>query len=259
MSDKFNLFSVVPDSTKEEALNPSANLIGQAFRGLAHFVLDPLVKYNIVKDIEMEKFANKTRNKTDKIPSENRDDTKLGLTYKAVEDSVYQLNSEQMQEMFANLITSTVDNRKNDEIKPSFSSILKDLAPIDAELFQFIYEEPATVIGSIRLEKQNTSEGVTVLENVIITSDGEINQQSSLETLQRFGLINIEQEKNLIAQKFVDLYNRFEESETFENYKKELPYETSTITLDSAKLLKGNIKLTKLGKLFGSVVISEEV
>lgn len=257
MSDGFKLFSVVPDSTKEEALNPTSNLIGQAFRGIAHLVLDPLVKLNIVRDHEIESYAAKIRNKSDKIPEENRDASMIGLAYKSVEDSVYQLNSEQLQKMFANLITATVDNRKNHSIRPSFSSILKDLSPIDAKLFEFIYKEVPIVIGSIRLENKITNEGAILLENVIITNDGEINQQASLDTLQRFGLIKIEQERNLVATKYAELYDQFEQSKTYVSYADNLPHKSDTVTLDSVRLLKGNIKLTELGRDFGTVVSSD--
>ena len=36
-----NIVPDLPDSTKEAALNPAANLIGQAFKGIGHKFLDP--------------------------------------------------------------------------------------------------------------------------------------------------------------------------------------------------------------------------
>src|SRR5699024_2616225 len=255
--DKFKLFSIVPDSTIEEAFNPTSNLIGQAFRGIAHKVLDPLVRYNIVKDEEMKDFADRTRNKTDAIPNENRDDSKLGLTYKAVEDSSYQLNEEVLREMFSNLIASTVDDRKNGQVKPFFSSILKDMSPTDASLFKLIYKENNLAIASVRIENQNTSEGVNVIKNVILLDDAEIQEPSSLDMLQRFGLIEINPERYLIAQKFVDQYNRFEKSSTYNSVKESIPFQSDDLLLDFVKLLKGNIKLTSLGKDFANIIISQ--
>lgn len=56
-----NLVLDLPKSTKEETLNPTANLVGQAFRELGYAILDPLARYNIVKNQEMKDFADKVR------------------------------------------------------------------------------------------------------------------------------------------------------------------------------------------------------
>ena len=256
MLDNFKLFSVVPDSTKEEALNPASNLIGQAFRGIAHKVLGPLVRYNIVKDEEMKDFTDNIRNKTDSVPIENRDASMLGLAYKAVEDSSYQLNSEEFRDMFSNLIAATVDNRKNNQVQPSFSSILKDLSPTDASLFKLIYEKKALAIVSVRVQNKSTNHGAEVILNVILLNDSEIHKQSSLNTLQRFGLIEIKPNADLIAREYAEQYDRYQNSIDFKRFEAELPYQSSAgISLDSIVLIKGSITSTPLGNEFGDVVI----
>lgn len=256
MSDDYKIFSIVPDSTKEEALNPTSNLVGQAFRGLAHIVLDPLVRHNIVKDAEMEDFANKIRNKTNEVPNENRDDSKIGLAYKAMEDSVYQLNEETLREMFANLISASVDNRKNQHVRSSFSSILKDLSSDDANLFRIIFKESVVPTGSIRVHNSKTLQGTEFIENVILLSDYEIHKPSSLDILNRFGLITIKTNSGLVAEKYAKRYERYENSSTFKSIEEQLPRKTETIELDSAILIKGSITLTTTGEDLGKIVIT---
>lgn len=256
MSTDFKLISIIPDSTKEEVLNPTSNLIGLAFRGIAHKLLDPLVKYNIVKDEEVRRFAENVKNKTDKVPPENRDSSKLGLTYKAVEDATYQLNSETLREMFANLIASTVDNRKNQNVLPSFSSILKDLSPDDASLFQTLFRENIIPVCTIRIENKKTMHGVDYLRNLILFKDSFIQNQTSLDTLLRFGLIELNPEANLLSEKYVELYTEFYESEIYKKTEAGLPYnEDSKLVLDSIRVKQGNIQLSSLGKEFGKAVI----
>lgn len=256
MSDEIKLFSIIPNSTKEEVLNPASNLIGQAFRGIAHKLLDPLVRYNIVKDAEINAFANNVRNKTDSVPIENRDASKLGLTYKAVEDSVYQLNAKELREMFSNLISATVDNRKNNYVKPSFSSILKDISPEDAKLFRFIFVNDAIPLVSVRVYNKENLNGFDILENVILLNEDEIQEQSSLNILQRFGLINFI--PDFILQKHADLYNDFKNRKVYIDIKEKLPLKAdSGITLDSIEIKKSCVKLTALGNEFGEIVISQ--
>ncbi|WP_413378046.1 DUF4393 domain-containing protein [Alkalihalobacillus sp. 1P02AB] len=254
---KIKLFSVVPDSTKEEIFNPTSNLIGQAFKGIAHKVLDPLVRYNIVKDEEMKQFAQKIKDKTDKVPLENRDSSKLGLTYKAVEDSTYQLNSEILRDMFSNLIASTVDSRKNSIILPSFSSILKDLSPNDAYLFKNLFRENVVPIVTIRIESNKNGSGVDLVRNVILMMDEHYQDQTSLDTLLRFGLIELNPEKNLVAKQYVERYQLFKESKLYKEAEAYVPHKTDTdLVLDSIRLLEGNLKITSLGKELGSIVIT---
>ncbi|WP_059170232.1 DUF4393 domain-containing protein [Bacillus sp. FJAT-27445] len=256
MSNGFKLFSIIPDSTKEEALNPATNLIGQAFRGIAHKVLDPLVKYNIVKDKEMEDFITKIRTKTDIVPVENRDSSKLGLTLKAVEDGSYQLNSEILRDMFSNLISATVDNRKNDVIKPSFSSILKDLSPIEASLFETISKVNRLPLVTIRIENDITKEGLDYLKNILLLNNKPIHDLASLNSLQRLGLIEVSQHTYLIAPQYAVQYDNFLQSTEYKEAESKLPIKDGDLYFDSVRLNKGKIELTALGEEFGNIVIS---
>lgn len=254
----YEFFTDLPESTKEEVLNPSSNLIGQAFRGIAHFVLDPLVRYNIVKDAEMEDFANKTRSKTDQIPEENRDDSQIGLAYKAVEDSAYQLNSETLREMFSNLVAATVDNRMNNQVKPSFSTILKDLSPDEASLFELIYRRTALASVTIRFENKETQEGIDLKSNIIL-SDKIIEKPIPLKLLEKFGLIEVRSDYYLVAKEFIKRYEGFEKSSFYQKIKDEnnKPISKYGLTIDTLKVKKGSVHISPLGKQFGKVVISD--
>lgn len=248
-----NLIPKLPDSTTEAALNPSAMLVGQAFRGIVHKVFDPLVKYNIVKEKEMTDFADKVKKGTSEIPIEHRDDSHLGLTFKAAEDSSYQINSEKMRELFANLIKSTVDDRKNSSVHPSFSSILKDLSSTDAFIFSTIYKNNLVPLVSIRLYVKQTGHGVNTREHIMLINGERIEEVSSLNVLQRFGLIEINPSGNLVADKFVKEYSLFKTAVDIINLERELPYEG----LDSLQIVEGHVKVSSLGKEFGFTVIDD--
>lgn len=256
MFDPTNMFNIVPETTKEEALNPSASLFGQALSGIAHKVLDPLIRYNIVKEQEMKDFTEKIQNKTSAIPTESRDSEKIGLALKAVEDASYQLNSEELREMFANLIGSTLDNRVNNDVHPSFSSILKDFSPNDANLFKVLFKEDSLPIVTVRVTETSSGVGLNLKENTILLEDRDITEPVSLNNLQRFGLIDIYQGNELSSQRYAKRYNAFEQSQYYKLQESELPITTSEFTFDSIQTRKGRVEITSLGKKFGKIVIS---
>lgn len=257
-----NIVPDLPDSTKEAALNPAANLIGQAFKGIGHKFLDPLVRYNIVKDQEMEDFANKVRTKTNNIPLEYRNSDKLGLSLKAIEDATYQLNSEELREMFASLIASSVDSRVNQDIHPSFSSILKDLSPEDAKIFKQIYIERAVPTISIRLQKKETGEGTDVEDNFMLFENETLRAPKVLNILERLGLIHISSDRILLGTEYTIRYEKFQEHRLYKHYleqSKNKPANLGELILDEVYLKKEHLILTDIGKSFGDLTIGLEI
>jgi len=256
MFDPTNMFNIVPETTKEEALNPSASLFGQALSGIAHKVLDPLIRYNIVKEQEMKDFTEKIQNRTTAIPMEDRDAEKVGLTLKAVEDSSYQLNSEELREMFANLIASTLDSRVNNEVHPSFSSILKDFSPKDASLFKVLFKENSLPITTVRVKESSSGTGVNLKENIILLENQDISEPVALNNLIRFGLVEIFPGNTLSSQKYVERYNNFKQSQYYKLQESQLPMVTTEFNFDTIHTVEGKIEITSLGNVFGQIVTS---
>ena len=115
-----DLKDVLPESTLEALLNPAAKSIGTAVGGLCDLIFFPLHKLGIYTEQKLKEYSDKIKQKTDDIPVENRDASKLNLVFKALEDSKYQINEEELQEAFANLIASTIDNRVRVVLVKSF-------------------------------------------------------------------------------------------------------------------------------------------
>lgn len=250
-----NMDSELPKSTKKKLYEPSAELIGQAFRGITHKVFGHLIEYNIVKDQELNDLKNKVQSKIDEIPEENRSTEKLGLTLKATEDSAYQLSSEELRELFANLIASSVDNRVNDELHPSFSSILKDLSPKDATILKKIYNNITVPSVTVRIEQDNGT-GVDTIENIMLFDDEYVIHPKSLNNLERFGLITTSPKRYLSSEENTEKYNNFEQSDYYLQEKKKLPIRSDDLVFTNIKVKRGKVELTSFGESFGQMVIS---
>ncbi|MFT0197732.1 Abi-alpha family protein [Candidatus Enterenecus avicola] len=148
--NSFNLISINVDA---ESIN---NLpLAQIANTLFNKVFSKPIEYQIVRKAELkklEKDANKYFNQT---PDQYRDNSKLGLTLKTIEDSQYQLSSDDLREMFARLIVKTMDSRFNTEIPPAFSDILKNLSIDEAALCKSIFSLEHNVLPLFEIKLSN--------------------------------------------------------------------------------------------------------
>lgn len=135
MSDSQNL---LPASTLEELMNPAAKTLGKSVAGLVKLVCYPLLKVNALMDVKINLMEQSVKSNVNSIPIENRDPTKVGLALKALEDARYQLDSAELREMFATLISSSLDKTRNQYLSPRFSTVLSQFSPEDAKFLKEI-------------------------------------------------------------------------------------------------------------------------
>lgn len=259
MSDKkeFN-FSLdpIPTSTKEGLFNPSANAIGKGAGGVASFISIPFRNLGIWSEDYIKRFEEKILTKNKEIPEENRDFSKFQQTAKAIDDAKYSLGEENLQELFINLISNTLDNRINHNVHPSFSTILKEFDPEDARIFEKIYRSRTLPIVGIFIHEKDTTNGLDIVKNVVLFNDMQMEIPFQLNSLERLGLIEIIPERYLLSSDFQKRYNEFEASDYYGHYKSSLPLKADNREFTEIYLKKGHLKLTDLGKSFGDVIIT---
>ncbi|MGM0169009.1 hypothetical protein IGI39_003325 [Enterococcus sp. AZ135] len=267
MSDeKGSLINIelIPKELITNIFGPATKSLGEGLGGVANFVMGPLRKLNVISEKSYQDFVEKVNCKTDVIPENNRDISKLGLALKVMEDSRYQLENDEMREYFSNLIAGLVDDRKNGLSSPRFSSILAELVSEDASLLKTIYlRYPiATPCVDISIIIKNTSSGIDFVKDLILTNEGTISAPSALNTLESYGLINIDSNE-LLSQENQNLYEQFENGQEFLETKK-LQMEHSK-TLDyfidqevEIRTLRKHVFISSLGESFCSLVFSPE-
>lgn len=250
-------FNMIPNSALEELANPIAHEIGQGLGGIASLIFNPARKLGIISRKNIEDFEEKIYSKTNKIPQENRDNSKQGLALKALEDSSYQLESETLQEMFSTLIASSLDSRKNKDVHPYYSSILKDLISLDAQIFKRIYDNGVVPIVNVSLVRPKTHHTVSIIENIILTPGEVFDESSTIKTLQVKGLIDIYPDDYLVDDKFQKLYEKFEKSDMIKVYTDQYKSISEEINL-VPQSNRGSIYLSPLGRDFGRAVIGDQ-
>lgn len=238
----YQIFESFPKSTQEAFLNPSARTIGQALNGLVLFFTSPLLKLGIVKKAELEKFKHDIQQETQKIPEQNRDNSKLGLVVKAIEDAKYQLSEDKIRAMYAKLIASTVDNRKNGLVTPRLATALSQMGPNDAVLLKHINEQEGHVVPfGYFIKKDNVGTSTISKKSIDFLKTGTlINQDISLDVLDSLGIIEVKHDAWLTNELFKPSYDRLEESIRVEIHNK--------FNAEEIEFTKGCIKVTDFGE-----------
>lgn len=259
IEDNSPWFFPIPKSTVEKTLNPIAEPLGKGVGGLVSIMMNPLMKLGVISEHNMDKFEKKIIEKNNNIPLKNRDSSKQGLALKAVEDSIYQLDSEVLQDMFASLISSSLDDRKNPDVLPSFSSILKDLSSEDALLLRDLYEFNAVATADIKLFHSSKRTVLPCLDNILLFDDGSMKHlPTSVETLNRLGLVSIHK-TSLVQPNFTNNYRQFRDvNNIYHDYanKQIERFKGDSTSFDTFNIDEGYITMTKLGQQFGKVVIN---
>lgn len=193
-----NAYNSLPLSTQEAMLNPAAATLGKALDGAATVVCSPLLILGTVSKALLHKFSTEINQKINGIPQENRDTSKLGLVIKAMEEARYQLSEDDVRQMYVNLISSTVDNRKNNVVNPRLATVVAQLGTPEAKLLELLFKANNHTILTSELwgtgKKGNFKNSPTVL----YTNDSFFkNYDSSIDILKSLGVINFPYKRKL--------------------------------------------------------------
>lgn len=200
------LNNALPSSTKEKLLNPTAKIIGDSLAGIIGFVLSPLQKLHILNEQKLKQYQNEIQNKTDKIPESHRDPSKLGLALKAIEESKYQINEDELRNLFANLVSSSVDGRKNSSITPRFASVLSQLGKDEATILKKLNsQDRQATLGFLSLVDTQNKQVSKITPTTLVWNrlDYKLDLEKSLDILTSLGVITINYDRKIPGE----LYN----------------------------------------------------
>lgn len=207
----------------------------------------------------LDDFKKKLADEITQIVLENIENLKepnLAIAGPALESAKFYLEDNELREMFAKLIASSMNKSKDEFSHPSFVEIIKQLDQLDAQNFNIISkfcQEQGFVptvcyytaeIGSDKPIKH-------IIDHVFISNLEQLNitiQSSSLTNLERLGLIEIDYGKNVADEYYHDLlHNSFVEQQNQE------------LALENKRILSrlGMIQLTLFGVRFSKVCLSD--
>ena len=233
-------------------LVPAATSIGNTLNDVWELVFGGFGTYvekkRATRYKALQAFKASLENKVAQIPEENLCEPPLSVVGPALEASKYYYEEPELREMFANLISSTLDKDKFSTVHPSFVEIIKGMTSLDAQNLTLI--DQAAPIVEYRLLKESTQEYKIMLTNVFLGNPSEpnlITQSQSISVLEHLGLVEITFKAALAPP--VD-YTLFAETEYYKNLVEETKEGPSGRKVE---ITLGGVRITPLGDCFKEV------
>ncbi len=180
----------------------SKNKISKNIGGKIGFCWDFLtakikpIMYETIRecDYKLKEIDIKLAKKYEKIPDDNRTEPRLSIVGPAIDVLKYNLDEEHIKEMFVNILTGEMDNRKQNKILPAYAEIIKQLSKEDAMLLkslkQIRKQQLSTCILRLKFDNQ---EGYIDLDTIIVDSLNHTIKPKKivLENLERLNIIKL--------------------------------------------------------------------
>lgn len=195
-----------------EAPANTLNLLWKQIFGPLDFYLQ---KNEYRRQNDLKKFAEAIEQTAALIPAANIQEPKISILGPALEASKFYIEEEEIRGMFAKLIASSMDNRKNEFLHHSFVEIIKQMSPHDGNLIKLFLKITSYPVVSVTI---NSGKGTNQLIDLLFLEIGnnyELNA-ISLINLQRLGLIEIRFDKWLTAN---NMYDKYFQSKEFQDLK----------------------------------------
>lgn len=245
----------LPDSVDNAISNATekpTKEVGEIFNDLLYLVFGGIhfnaEKKRIRYKYALERFEKSCQEKINAIPLENKSEPNTQTICQALEDSKYCVEDEDIRELFANLISSTMDDRVSEFVHPSFSPILKQMTSKDAKFLLAVRNQEVLPVCNIKVSFKNSGRFNILYNNFYAQKTHQTETETAensfiISTLSRLGLIEVSYGSQIADD---SVYDIFKES-LF--YKSKVEWEEESGDR-SVSLQKGWINLTHTGKQF---------
>lgn len=179
------------------------------------------------QEASIEAYKTSILEEVAKINPTNLKEPELKILGPALEASKYYIEEEELREMFAKLISSSMDKSNESITHASYVEIIKQLSPLDAENLKCLYSNKGEdVICTLTID-YSTGGYATKFRNLYIGNPN-IQDQSligpSLDNLQRLGLIEITTQEHKTNS---NLYSPFENTPEYKSVEEEITHQNS--------------------------------
>lgn len=233
-----------------ELTTPVAKSAGETLQDVWDLVFGGFGTFVDKKRAKREKDLNDFKltllNEVNEIPEENIKEPQLSVIGPALEASKYYYEEPELRDMFAKLVASSMDDRKN--IHPCFIEIIKQLSPNDAKmltLFERKLEIP--IVKTKEYQTENSNVFINLSDTLYVSAefpDIETNCLS-LTSLDRVSLIKLNYSEWFSED---SLYDEIKTLIGINQINKQIGWEKHVIK-------PGIAQLTPLGKAFISVCL----
>lgn len=235
----------------DDLAHPSAKSLGNTLSLLPRTIgvwLGKWEKWVINGEESIRLTAQAVQEKAKNIPEEKLTEPESYVAIPAVQQLSYCYDSEELRELYANLLVSSMNIDTKYYVHPSFVDIIKQLSPMDAKALEEMKQKDSDLpIVDVNLNFEENKTFCELLVDYSIDLFPLFNDtavlSASLQNLDRLGIIKIRYDQMLKPD---ERYNVFYEDAVYKSFADSFGgRENTTITLK-----KGLIELTEFGKAF---------
>lgn len=221
---KFDLPTVA-----NKALEPVATNIGNTLSSFWNLIFGGfdvwVAKKQVLRSANLEIYKTETERKVRLIKEQNLQEPKMNIIGPALESSKFFFEEEHYREMFSNLVSASIDKSFNDTIHTSFSNIITQLSPNEANMLKQIFEREDKSIPCVKLSKKSDDKNSVfshpLLDDVLLGQSSLAQHDSDtmcLDNLVRLNLIRVDYDTRYADE---SKYNDFNEHPIVFEYKEQ--------------------------------------
>lgn len=187
---------VVPD-IYDDGLKPTAQESGKTLALIPRTInaaLVPLRQWIAEREYKLAETEKLIAQRLADIPPERIVTPETYVAVPAIQAISYSMNSEELRNLYANLLAKSMNIDTKDLVHPSFVEIIKQLSPIDAMVFSLIVQTDIKPLIDLRiiLDEKEGGGGISKIKNISWITSFTHNQYSvSIDNLERLKLIEI--------------------------------------------------------------------
>lgn len=242
----------------DDAIQPAAQETGKTLSLIPRTInaaLVPLRQWIATKEYNLAETEKLLAYKLEHLDPEKIVSPEPYVAVPALQAISYSMDNEELRNLYANLLSKSMNKDTKDSVHPAFVEIIKQLSPFDAELLKKLSMQQQNLIPKIKIrfqKSENNTEGKDMIKSVISPNIYEFGLYDkyniSLDNLERLKLITINDDRYLINNKY------YEDILDICNKNILLPNNSEYYYI---KKTKGTIQITEFGKSFINTVVKE--
>lgn len=190
----------------------------------------------------------------------------------AIQAISYSMDSNELRDMFANLLASSINLDTKDTVHPSFVEIIKQLSPDEAKVLKYLKIKKLKLHPKCKLRYQkktindsniirdSTEVGHDILKNLILYKEDPYKIEPCLNNLERLGLIEIDDSYYLTNDTYYIDFSTIPLVQQLKQLSLSNPAAFSNSSSYEEEyelvLIKGTIFITSLGQQFIDICVS---
>lgn len=238
----------------QDVVQPAAKELGTALQTVAktlHIVLAPISAlvwgYDRVKDFVSHDVAKKLEG----VPVEELGEPEPHVAGPALEALRYTGYQEELRELYANLLATSIDMATATQAHPAFVEMIKQISPDEARIVRLLARRFATPMIDVRREEKESRLGTWVVRNFTLlpleANCAAINLGPIyLNNLQRLGIVELREDYRLRTENEDDTYRPLESHADIVHQKTLIESDNAS----KATIGRGAVQLTELGVQF---------